>query len=304
MSPSGKVKTLTVRAGRARRILEESLVGRWLDLLLEIQFVDRSVALGAKGLLALLPALVTIAAIAPDDVRVSMAATLGRRMGLSGTSLELVRAGFSPDGQSQITTGVVGGLLTIFYATTFAAALRRLYLRAWRLPSTRDLFTQVKGLGWLTTVVALFGTAAALRESLSGFPEWILFAAIVITVTVGMWWATSFLMLRGQVRWRVLLPPAVVTAAGSAVYGVAAALWMPRSVIINDAQYGYFGVFMTIVSWLVGLAFVVVCATALGPVLAEDPGRIGRLVRGPDRKAAAPDWPGEPVVPCQTRRSG
>lgn len=306
MSGSGVLRAAAVRIGRWRRVVEESLIGRWLELLLEIQFVDRSVALAAKGLLALLPALVTVAAVAPEPVRLSMAATLERRMGLSGPSLELVRAGFSSDGQGEVTAGVVGGLLTIFYATTFVSALRRLYIRTWSLSSTRDVFTHVKGLAWLATVITLFGTAAALRERLSGFPGWILLAAITITVTVGVWWATAFLMLRGRVRWRILLPPALVTAAGSAVYGAAAALWMPRSVIVNDAQYGYFGVFMTIVSWLVGLAFVVVCATALGPVLAEDPGRIGRFVRGRDERVTAAPPPAGPtsLAPAQTRRSG
>lgn len=280
LRPSGRLRALSARISHVRQVVEDSLIGRWLELLLEIQFVDRSVALAAKSLLALLPALVTFAAVAPENMRQSMASTLERRMGLSGPSLELVRAGFSPDGQAEVSAGVVGGLLTIFYATTFASALRRMYLRTWHLPPTRDVYTHVKGLAWLVTVIALFGTAAALRERLSGFPAWILFAAIAVAVTVGMWWVTSYLMLRGRVRWRLLLPSALVTAAGSAVYGGAAALWMPRSVIVNDAQYGYFGVFMTIVSWLVGLSFVVVCATALGPVLAEDRGKIGRFVRG------------------------
>lgn len=291
MSSPSMLASLNVRLSRGRQVVEDSFVGRWVELLLEIQFVDRSVALGAKGLLALLPALVTVAAVAPDGIRASMAATLERRMGLSGASLELVRSGFDQAGQNEVSAGVVGGLLTVFYATTFTSALRRMYLRTWRRPPIRDRFKHLKGLAWLATIIALFGVAAAVRDWLSGFPGWILFAGIAFATTICMWWSTSFLMLRGHVRWRVLLPPAIATAVGSAVYGGAAALWMPRSVMVNEAHYGYFGVFMTIASWLVGVSFVVVGATALGPVLAEDRGVVGRLVRG---RAADLTVPGSP----------
>jgi membrane protein len=280
VSTRAVISALAVRLRHLRAVLEESFVGRWLELLLDMQFVDRSVALAAKGVLALLPALVTVAAVASDDLRANMASTLERRMGLSGESLDLVRDGFTSNGQATISTGVVGALLTVFYATTFTSALRRLYLSAWHCPQAFDRLAHLKGLAWLGGVVLLFGVGEGLRSFRAGFPGWLLFGAIVAAATVGGWWVTAYVMLRGQVRWRLLLPSAVLTSVGSWAYGTAAALWMPRSVIVNEEQYGYFGVFMTIVSWLVGLAFIVVCATALGPILADDGGRLGRLVRG------------------------
>lgn len=291
-SHAGAFTGLRTRLRRARTLLEKSLLGRWLEHLLELQFVDRSVALAAKGLLALLPALVTVTQVAPEQVGRSLAQTVERRMGLSGVSLDLVQSGLTTsEPAAGVSTGLVTGLLTLFYATTFTSALRRLYLRAWRRPPMPDRWAHVKGLAWLGAVILLWWAADSIRSLLAGtsFEAW----GVLLTVagTVALWWCTSFLMLRGHVCWRVLMPSALLTAVGSGTYGLAAVLWMPRSIVQNGEQFGYFGVFMTVASWLVGLAFVVVAATALGPVLAYDRGRLGQLVRGPVDRVTTPGSP-------------
>ena len=101
-------------------------------------------------------------------------------------------------------------------------------------------------------------------------------------------------MLRRHVRWRVLLPPAVVMAAGSLLYTIGAAVWVPRSMVTNQAQFGFFGVSMTLVSWFVGFAFLVVGAAAVGPVLGNRP--------GPDR--AGPRAAGHAAAPRSAARGG
>jgi len=55
---------------------------------------------------------------------------------------------------------------------------------------------------------------------------------------------------------------------------------MPNNVTSNNHQYGIFGVALALVAWFSGAAICIVVGACAGPVLAEDPGPIGRLVRG------------------------
>jgi membrane protein len=54
-------------------------------------------------------------------------------------------------------------------------------------------------------------------------------------------------------------------------------------VTTNQQQFGLLGVAFTLFSWLTACALVIVVATVVGAVLAEDPGRLGRFIRTPRR---------------------
>ena len=90
-----------------------------------------------------------------------------------------------------------------------------------------------------------------------------------------LWWWTARLMLRGEVRWRPLLPTAVITGLGTSIYAMAADVWMPVTVTGNFAQFGAFGIALSFVTFFTGLAFVIVIGAVIGPVLAggRRPGR-------------------------------
>ena len=55
---------------------------------------------------------------------------------------------------------------------------------------------------------------------------------------------------------------------------------MPEVVTKNEAQFGFFGVTLALVTWFSGAAICVVGRCVCGPVFAEDPGRLGRFIRG------------------------
>ena len=95
------------------------------------------------------------------------------------------------------------------------------------------------------------------------------------------------------------LPP-VITSIAMAGFGVSATIWMPNVVTRNEAQFGFFGVALALVTWFS------VCAppasssarAGAGPVFAEDPGSVGRFVRG---GADATLTPGARPVPASAR---
>ncbi len=105
---------------------------------------------------------------------------------------------------------------------------------------------------------------------------------VSLVATSGLWWFTAWFMLRGQVRWRVLVPSGVITGVAMAGYALSATIWMPEVVIRNQSQFGFFGVALALVTWFSGAAICILVGACAGAVVAADTGWIGTLVRGSD----------------------
>jgi hypothetical protein len=103
---------------------------------------------------------------------------------------------------------------------------------------------------------------------------------VALAVYVGLWWFTAWWLLLGDVRIRVLAPTGVITGIAMAGYGLSASVWMPELVTSNQAQFGFFGVALALVTWFSGAAICILVGACAGPVLAEDTGRLGRFIRG------------------------
>ena len=84
--------------------------------------------------------------------------------------------------------------------------------------------------------------------------------AFGVVGAVFSWWWTARLMLRGEVRWRPLLPTAIVTGVGVWAYTLTAAVWMPRAVAEHYVQFGSFGIALDFVTWFTGFSFPVIGA--------------------------------------------
>jgi hypothetical protein len=130
--------------------------------------------------------------------------------------------------------------------------------------------------------VALAGKAFVaffLRGALGGGLGVGLFAVVSLAVTSALWWFTAWFLLLGDVRARVLVPTGVITAVAMAAFAVSATVWMPGVVTRNEDQFGFFGVALALVTWFSGAAICVLIGACAGPVLAEDRGPVGALVR-------------------------
>jgi hypothetical protein len=88
----------------------------------------------------------------------------------------------------------------------------------------------------------------------------------------------------------------VITSIATGVFGASAAIWMPDVVTSNETQFGAFGIALALVTWFSGATICVLVGACAGPVLAEDPGRIGSLIRGAESgtltAGARPPLPG------------
>ena len=290
--------------GRLERLAEAvdwSALGRWWQRLVEVEFVDRSIALAAKAFVSLFPLMAVAAAVTPPVVGEAILASLASRFGLEGQALELVRASFATTDQIRASTSLLGVVLTVLFAVSFTTALQRCYLRVWRRPPQGSLRDRQRGFLWLAMALAFLAMVGAVSRVLTGPPGT---AATVVLGLVGssvLWWWTAHTLLRGEVRWRPLLPTAIGTGVGAAVYAAAASVWMPRVISENVAQFGFLGVSLSFVTWFVGFGFLILGSVALGPALSDGEGRVARWLRGPDdavlTPGARPALPGPATPP-------
>jgi membrane protein len=291
-----RVTEIRHRLDPVQEWVERSIFWKIWERLLENEFVDRSVALAAKAFVSLFPALIVVAAFAPPHVRVSILESITRRAGLTGAGLDTVKGAFKSSNDVRKATGVLGLIFTFFYINSFTSALGRVYTKAWRRPPIGRASAYGVGAAWLIGLVAYFALLGGLRAILGHGPETALFAVVALFAVIGIWWVTPWIMLAGQVRFRVLGPGAVLTGVSMGVYAATASLWMPRTVTENQHQFGFFGVTLALVTWLTGAGIIIVIGACAAPVFAEDTGWIGRRVRGSDaagvlREGARPSLP-------------
>jgi hypothetical protein len=125
---------------------------------------------------------------------------------------------------------------------------------------------------------------------------------VSLAVTSGLWWFTAWLLLLGDVRPRVLLPTGVITSIATAAYAVSATVWMPGVMTSNEAQFGFFGVAISLVTWFSGVAICILIGACAGPVLAEDSGWVGRRIRGSESRTLTAG--ARPPLPPPARELG
>ena len=226
-------KTAHARAvarGFAQR-LGSTPIGVLWSRLFEVEFVDRSVALAAKLFVSFFPLLIVAAAVARAGVHQAIVAVVMDRLGVSGEALDMVQQAFASPEATKAATGILGVLLALAYAVSFTTALQRVYLPAWRRPPGGGVRNKGRGALWVGGVLVYIVLLATVRDLIGGttgtLSTWLL-SALAGTL---LWWWTARLMLRGEVRWRPLLPTAALTALGTSFYAMAADVW--------DAGHGH-----------------------------------------------------------------
>src|SRR6478672_8546355 len=127
-SNARRLDAARTRVADGRAWLERRLVWRVWDRMLEIEFVDRGVALAGKAFVSFFPLVITVASFAPPGVRNAIISSLTHRLGIGGASFADVRAAFASADDIRKATGFLGLVLTIFFASSFTTALQRVYL--------------------------------------------------------------------------------------------------------------------------------------------------------------------------------
>jgi len=287
------------RIARLRTWLERLLIWRVWERMLEIEFVDRSVALAGKAFVSFFPLVIVVAAFVPERTRASIVSAVAARLGLRGDAFSLVQSSIASSDDIRRATGLFGLVLTIFFATSFTTALQRVYLRAWRRPPNSGVNTYWRGATWLLVVLVSLALLGGLRDAVGEGAGIVVWAVLALAVNAGLWWFTAWWLLLGNIRVRVLAPTGVITGIAMAGYALSASVWMPQVVASNEAQFGFFGVALALVTWFSGAAICILVGACAGPVFAEDTGRLGRFIRGGEPRTLIAGAP--PELPPPTR---
>ena len=281
--PGRRLADLRRRVEPALHMAQAGLPGQILGRLVEVRFLDRTVILAAQAFSAILPLFIVVATISPQPGGDSPGAFMARRVGLTAEDVSSLQSVVAPPPSARASIGVVGVVLALLTATSFARALQRSHELAWRLPRTglraawRPL-ALVIGLAVYVELLFLFG------RLVRGVPAGTLVEDLV-TFAGGwaLWTGSGWILLGGRVRLRLLAAGGLLTTVGFTVLRRLSAIYLPTLVASNQQQYGLLGVAFTPYSWLSACAFIIVVATVVGAVLAEDPGRLGQFIRASRR---------------------
>jgi hypothetical protein len=227
-----------------------------------MRVVDRALALASKLFIAILPLSILVTAIVSGE---TFGDELVARFGLTGAGARAARSLFAAPAQVQASIGLLGIVILTSSVLSFASALQRVYLDAWRLPpvpgSARTRLVWLAGL--LVWVTCMSIVHEALESTNAGAVSW------VIAVGGGgaffLW--TPYLLLGRRVSARRLLATAIATGAALGVLAVGSDAVMPELVTHNTERYGLIGLAFSLVSWLFSGAVLVVAAAILGALL-------------------------------------
>lgn len=245
----------------------------WLDFarrcvqrVVEVQIVDRGIALAALAFTALLPLSVVVASVTPRDDREALAEGIVDRFRLDDHTAAIVVGAFSPPVDSRVSISVGSALLVIGSALSFTRALQRVYERSWELPQLGVRATPA-GLAWLVTIVLLGSVFRGAREAALASSRPAFSVAVALALSAALWLFTPWVLLSRRVTWRALLPTSVLTAVAMTTLSTVSVIYMPRSIAESADRYGPIGVSIALLSWLVAAGFVVVACAAIGAVL-------------------------------------
>ncbi|HEY5155210.1 MAG TPA: hypothetical protein VIJ47_10785 [Acidimicrobiales bacterium] len=290
------------RVEAVRDRAQRTLLWQVWERMLEIEFVDRSVALAGKAFVSFFPLVIVVAAFMPPGIRASIFSTLTHRLGIQGAALATAKEAFASTDEVRRATGFLGLVLTFFFAGSFTTAIQRVYLRAWRRSPGGKLGTYTRGPAWLGAMLLYMAVVGGLRGRMGNGIGFSLFLVISLLMTSALWWFTAWFLLLGQVRWRVLIPTGLITGVAMAGYAVVATVWMPEVVTRNQTQFGFFGVALALVTWFSGAAICLLVGACVGPVVAEDAGPVGRFIRGPHGGVLVDGAPPSLPAPTQVLR--
>lgn len=256
------------RYSQARERLDRGVTGHLQRRILEVDLVNQAMILGALAFSALIPVLITVAALLPLGASDGTSVAIAHRLGLSPDATYAVQQLFPSKATVRGGTTFAGTVLTILSAFSWPRALQRGYELAWGLPSLgwRSLWRALLWLGTLLVIGAISGTVTPLT---TGWVNTLLLVVVGLPVAIGWAWWTQHLLLGGRLRWRLALPGALLIGTGLVVLRVFAGLYLSTSITEHFREYGPLGIVFVLWTWFLALSVVLLGGGVIGAALHE-----------------------------------
>ena len=93
------------------------------------------------------------------------------------------------------------------------------------MATARDLKvgSYTRGLAWLAGLLLFMTLTGALGKALGDGLGLGVFIVLTVALTTAWWWFSAWFLLLGHVRWRVLLPTAIISTVALLGYALTAA---------------------------------------------------------------------------------
>lgn len=189
-------------------------------------------------------------------------------LGLTGAAASAFEDLFSNTSQGVLAAGILvaGGLLASGF--DIALALQTTYARAWRVERLSGWHAYWRGTVWMAACLALvvsqeFMVALTYRFGAVAYVPVIVFEA---GLTFGFWLMTPRLLLDKDLGWRGLLPTAVVGMVVSGALRVASWFVLPSWANYYATPFGAIGAVITLVFWMMIVAYAWVMIAIFGAV--------------------------------------
>jgi len=281
--------TATVERWRARGLRRWARVrrtspGRLLEdcalALARIELFDRSMTLAAQAFTSVVPIMLVTATLHPRDGG-SLGAALAESLDIPASVRATLQTSIPADATVDSGIGFFGIVVAIVSATSFSRALERIYLRIWQVPrpSLRSWWRWFAALVAIVLAVSLIGLTrrASHGEVWAGWGPML----VQLVLWTGVWTFAPWVLVQREVRWRPLLFSGAATSVCLAALTAAGSVYLPIVLVHGAREFGVLGLVFSYISWLFAIAFVVIAVAVVARVCAQDPGVVGRLVRGP-----------------------
>lgn len=232
----------------------------------DLALVDRGMTLASHAFTSIIPILIVAGALR-SRLGPQTGPIFAEHMGLDEATAEILEKSL-PGGEQELrATGVIGVLLLIIAATSFARALERSLRTLWRTPSVSITFAW-RWFAALAAVVIGLALVVETRIVIVGDGAVPVIEFIVEVVVWGaVWWIASWIVINRRVSLRELLPGSVLAGVGFAVAGLFGRAFLPPILADSATRFGVLGMAFTYIGWLLVLAIILLIALTAGRVV-------------------------------------
>jgi membrane protein len=255
----------------------------------DVEPFDRAMTLAAQAFTSLFPLFIAVAALLPAGSQ-SLSDRLSDGLGLSDSSRAVLEQVLPAQPETRGVFGLFGVIIVVIGATSLSRALARMYAKVWQVPPSAGFTSGWRWVAVLFGVALAFLTARALSAASHG-NTYATAGSLLVTLILNtlLWTWAPWLLLARRVSWRRLLPGGVLMGGCTVVTSIAGGVYLPRALASASRQFGALGIAFTYIGWLFIVAFVLVCSTVLGGVLARDESRLAQRIVGEPPDPAGPD---------------
>lgn len=232
----------------------------------DLGLVDRGMTLAAHVFTSVLPILIVAGALRAR-LDPGTGPLFAEHLGFDEATADILQKSL-PGGEQELrATGIIGIVLLLIAATSFARALERSLRTIWRTPSVSIRFAW-RWLAAVASVIAGLALIVATRILLpDDGPGRVLEFAAEAALWTGLWWITSWIVVNRRIGLRQLLPGSVLAGIGFAVAGLFGRAFLPPILADSATRFGVLGMAFTYIGWLLVLACILLVSVTVGRVV-------------------------------------